>query len=104
MWHSNQAILLFHIKQQIGRIHAAAFTDEVLYNEVSSTVLPWVDLSRHYCRHCLFCLKVLSKAYFWVQPNFYGVDVTPLYEAAVDSYFAQVRFMSLFAIVLVNFV
>jgi histone-arginine methyltransferase CARM1 len=53
--------------QQIGRIHAAAFSDEFLYQEV------------------------LGKAYFWVQPNFYGVDVTSLYNAAVDSYFAQVK-------------
>ena len=52
--------------QQIGRIHVAAFSDELLYNEV------------------------LGKAYFWVQQSFYGVDVTPLYEPAVDSYFAQV--------------
>ncbi len=52
--------------QQIGRIHVAAFSDELLYNEV------------------------LGKAYFWVQQSFFGVDVTPLYEPAVDSYFAQV--------------
>lgn len=51
---------------QIGRIHVAAFTDEVLYNEV------------------------LAKAYFWMQPSFYGVDVTSLQPDAVDSYFSQV--------------
>jgi len=51
---------------QLGRVHVAAFSDEVLFNEV------------------------LAKAQFWVQPNFYGVDVTSLYNSAVDSYFAQV--------------
>ncbi|MEW5310733.1 MAG: hypothetical protein WDW38_002501 [Sanguina aurantia] len=51
---------------QLGRIHAAAFSDDALYQEVG------------------------SKAAFWMQPSFYGIDVTSLYNAAVDSYFAQV--------------
>mmetsp|Transcript_3043 Transcript_3043/g.7591 ORF Transcript_3043/g.7591 Transcript_3043/m.7591 type:complete len:571 (-) Transcript_3043:541-2253(-) len=51
---------------QLGRIHAAAFSDEVLHAEVA------------------------TKAVFWTQNNFYGVDVTPLYPSAVDSYFGQV--------------
>ncbi|KAG1670298.1 hypothetical protein FOA52_003648 [Chlamydomonas sp. UWO 241] len=51
---------------QVGRIHAAAFSDDVLYNEV------------------------LSKSFFWMQPNFYGVDITSLQADAMDSYFAQV--------------
>ncbi|KAI8468281.1 MAG: putative histone-arginine methyltransferase CARM1 [Monoraphidium minutum] len=51
---------------QIGRIHAAAFTDALLYGEVA------------------------QKAAFWQQPSFCGVDVTCLFEPAAESYFAQV--------------
>ncbi|GBF88352.1 histone-arginine methyltransferase-like [Raphidocelis subcapitata] len=51
---------------QIGRIHAAAFSDALLYGEVA------------------------GKAGFWQQPAFYGVDVTGLFEAAAEGYFAQV--------------
>eukprot|EP00955_Chlamydomonas_euryale_P050655 354622-Chlamydomonas_euryale.AAC.8 len=52
---------------QVGRIHVAAFSDHVLYNEV------------------------LAKSCFWMQPNFYGVDVSSLQPAAMESYFAQAR-------------
>lgn len=52
--------------KQIGRIHAAAFTDPLLYGEVA------------------------GKAAFWQQPAFYGVDVTSLFEPAAEGYFAQV--------------
>lgn len=51
---------------QLGRIHAAAFSDEILHTEIA------------------------TKAQFWTQNNFYGVDVTPLYAPAVDGYFGQV--------------
>lgn len=51
---------------QLGRIHAAAFTDALLYGEVA------------------------QKATFWQQPAFYGVDVTCLFEAAAEGYFSQV--------------
>ena len=50
----------------MGRIHVAAFQDDLLYGEL------------------------LSKAMFWTQTAFYGVDVTPLYHSALESYFAQV--------------
>lgn len=52
---------------QIGRIHVAAFSDDQLYTEV------------------------LSKSCFWLQQSFYGVNITGLYGAATDSYFAQMR-------------
>jgi hypothetical protein len=51
---------------QIGRIHAAAFTDPLLYGEVA------------------------AKAAFWQQPQFYGVDLTTLFGPAAEGYFAQV--------------
>lgn len=51
---------------QIGRIHVAAFSDEQLY------------------------MEVLGKSYFWLQQSFYGVNITDLYGAATESYFAQV--------------
>lgn len=56
--------------QQLGRIHVAAFRDDALHAEVG------------------------AKAVFWTQNNFYGVDVSPLYTAAVDSYFSQVRLLA----------
>ena len=52
--------------QQIGRIHVAAFSDEVLWNEIS------------------------GKAAFWQQPGFYGVDITGLQQPANAGYFEQV--------------
>jgi hypothetical protein len=52
---------------QIGRIHAAAFSDPLLYGEVA------------------------QKAAFWQQPAFYGVNVTCLFEPAAEGYFSQVR-------------
>ncbi|KXZ44487.1 hypothetical protein GPECTOR_67g328 [Gonium pectorale] len=51
---------------QLGRIHAAAFSDEVLHAEVA------------------------AKSAFWMQPAFYGVDVTALHGAATEGYFGQV--------------
>lgn len=52
--------------QQVGRIHAAAFSDFVLHAELT------------------------SKATFWQQPNFYGVDLCSLMAPALDGYFSQV--------------
>lgn len=49
----------------IGRIHMAPFSDEYLFVEIA------------------------NKALFWQQRNFYGVDLTPLYESAFQGYFSQ---------------
>lgn len=35
--------------------------------------------------------ELQSKALFWQQTSFYGIDMTPLYQAAVDGYYTQVR-------------
>eukprot|EP00891_Asterochloris_glomerata_P005667 jgi/Astpho2/5667/e_gw1.00079.85.1_t len=51
---------------QLGRIHVAAFSDEVLHWEVA------------------------NKAIFWTQPVFYGVDVTCLHTQAKHSHFEEV--------------
>ncbi|KAK9819074.1 hypothetical protein WJX81_000974 [Elliptochloris bilobata] len=51
---------------QVGRIHCAVFSDAALFAEVA------------------------SKAAFWQQDNYYGVDLTRLLQPAVDDYFAQV--------------
>ncbi|GIL86442.1 hypothetical protein Vretimale_11624 [Volvox reticuliferus] len=51
---------------QLGRIHAACFSDEVLHTEVA------------------------AKSAFWLQSSFYGVDVTSLHPAATEGYFGQV--------------
>ncbi|BDA42476.1 probable histone-arginine methyltransferase CARM1 [Coccomyxa sp. Obi] len=51
---------------QTGRIHVAAFTDDVLHSEM------------------------MNKATFWLQTCFFGVDLTSLYEPAMDGYFSQV--------------
>jgi histone-arginine methyltransferase CARM1 len=51
---------------RVGRIHVAAFSDSVLYSEVS------------------------TKAQFWQQPSFYGVDLTCLHKPAEAGYFNQV--------------
>lgn len=51
---------------RLGRIHLAAFSDEMLHAEVA------------------------SKSSFWEQPNFYGIDLTCLAEPAAKSYFTQV--------------
>lgn len=50
----------------IGRVYVAAFSDEVLHAEVA------------------------SKAAFWEQPCFYGVDLTCLRAPAAAGYFSQV--------------
>eukprot|EP00249_Psilotum_nudum_P014385 c24796_g2_i1 orf=667-1953(+) len=49
----------------LGRIHLAPFSDEYLYIEIA------------------------SKALFWQQQNYYGVDVTALHGAAFQGYFSQ---------------
>ncbi|XVF38723.1 hypothetical protein REPUB_Repub20aG0126400 [Reevesia pubescens] len=49
----------------IGRIHMAPFSDEYLFVEIA------------------------SKALFWQQQNYYGVDLTPLYGSAFQGYFSQ---------------
>ena len=54
------------VLQQLGRIHVAAFSDEVLHWEVA------------------------NKAIFWTQPVFYGVDVTCLHMQAKHSHFEEV--------------
>lgn len=56
----------FLLLQHLGRVHVAAFSDTLLHNEL------------------------LSKAMFWQQTSFYGIDMTPLYQPAVDGYFTQV--------------
>ena len=53
--------------QQVGRIHCAAFSDEVLHAEV------------------------VAKAAFWQQDNYYGVNLTHLLQPAIDGYLSQVR-------------
>lgn len=53
--------------QQIGRIHAALFADDMLY------------------------LEMISKASFWLQQKYYGVDISKLYGHSVSGYFSQVR-------------
>lgn len=52
--------------QALGRIHVAAFSDALLHNEL------------------------VSKALFWQQNSFYGIDMTPLHQPALDGYFTQV--------------
>lgn len=49
----------------LGRIHMAPFSDEYLHIEIA------------------------SKALFWQQPNYYGVDLTSLHDAAFKGYFSQ---------------
>ena len=51
---------------RIGRIHVAAFSDPLLYAEVA------------------------SKAEFWQQTSFYGVNLTSLHAPATAGYFSQV--------------
>lgn len=48
-----------------GRVHCAPFADETLWREIK------------------------DKAHFWGTEDFYGVDLTPLREEAVRSYFRQ---------------
>lgn len=55
--------------QQLGRIHAAAFSDTVLHSEL------------------------LAKALFWQQNNFFNLDMTALHQPALEGYFAQVSHM-----------
>ena len=50
----------------LGRIHVAPFSDEPLFQELT------------------------AKAAFWLQPNFYGVDISALHAAALKDYFSQV--------------
>ncbi|KAI4364438.1 hypothetical protein MLD38_020531 [Melastoma candidum] len=49
----------------VGRIHVAPFSDEYLYIEIA------------------------TKALFWQQHSYYGVDLTPLHGAAFQGYFSQ---------------
>ncbi|KAI4311153.1 hypothetical protein MLD38_036071 [Melastoma candidum] len=49
----------------VGRIHVAPFSDEYLYVEIA------------------------TKALFWQQHSYYGVDLTPLHETAFQGYFSQ---------------
>lgn len=51
----------------VGRIHLAAFCDPVLHTELA------------------------NKGLFWTCNNFYGVDLTPVYEPAACSFFNQAR-------------
>ena len=51
--------------QQVGRIHAALFSDEILYAEI------------------------LGKAAFWLQYQYFGVDITRLHAPSVAGYFSQ---------------
>ncbi len=64
-WFANTALM-----QQVGRIHAAAFSDAMLWSEL------------------------LAKAVFWQQPQFYGVDITSLHQPAVDGYYHAVSMCS----------
>ncbi|EIE20922.1 S-adenosyl-L-methionine-dependent methyltransferase [Coccomyxa subellipsoidea C-169] len=52
---------------QTGRIHVAAFTDDLLYTEM------------------------VNKATFWQQNSFFGVDLSSLFQPALDGYFSQAR-------------
>lgn len=54
------------VMQQVGRIHVAAFSDANLYAEVA------------------------NKAFFWMQPSFYNIDITCLHKEAAAGYFTQV--------------
>ena len=59
-------ICLFQsLMQQVGRIHVAAFTDDLLYTEM------------------------VNKATFWQQNSFFGVDLSSLFQPALDGYFSQ---------------
>lgn len=49
----------------LGRIHIAAFSDPALHAELG------------------------AKSAFWASPNFYGVDLTPLYQPAAASFYNQ---------------
>ena len=49
----------------LGRIHVAPFSDEALYGELQ------------------------GKAAFWLQPDFYGVDISCLHAPALKDYFSQ---------------
>ncbi|KAL6522833.1 putative histone-arginine methyltransferase 1.3 [Orobanche hederae] len=49
----------------IGRIHMAPFSDEYLFTEIA------------------------SKALFWEQKNYYGVNLKPLHDTAFQGYFSQ---------------
>lgn len=55
------------LNQKVGRIHVAAFSDEVLHSEL------------------------MTKASFWTQENFYGVRMSSLHSEAVKQYFSQVN-------------
>eukprot|EP01025_Chloroclados_australasicus_P006194 TRINITY_DN12017_c0_g2_i2.p1 TRINITY_DN12017_c0_g2~~TRINITY_DN12017_c0_g2_i2.p1 ORF type:complete len:557 (-),score=33.73 TRINITY_DN12017_c0_g2_i2:190-1860(-) len=50
----------------IGQLFAALFSDEMLHQEI------------------------VNKAVFWCNRNFFGVDLTPLYEDSLETYFRQV--------------
>ena len=68
-------LLLFSSGQMFptqGDLHIAPFTDESLYTEQ------------------------FSKANFWYQPSFHGVDLTGLRQAAIDEYFKQPIVVSAF--------
>lgn len=65
----NHALCFRLVVQQTGRIHVAAFTDDVLHAEM------------------------MNKATFWLQTSFFGVDLTSLYEPAMDGYFSQAPFL-----------
>lgn len=54
----------------VGRIHLAAFSDAVLHAELA------------------------NKGLFWTCDNFYGVNLTPVYEPAAGSFFNQVSVLS----------
>jgi len=49
----------------LGRIHVAPVSDEALYGELQ------------------------GKAAFWLQPDFYGVDISCLHAPALKDYFSQ---------------
>ena len=49
-----------------GRIHLAPFFDNVLHSEI------------------------MSKSQFWLQKNFYGLDLSSLFDSATSAYFEQV--------------
>lgn len=63
---TQSAVKVKALSQQVGRIHVAAFTDEVLYNEL------------------------LAKSTFWQQSHYFGVDLTCLHRAAHQGYMSQV--------------
>lgn len=68
-----------------GDLHIAPFSDSQLYYE---QVCSWSSWSKQQPSNCWF-LWQLTKANFWFQQNFHGVDLSSLRSAAVKEYLYQ---------------